>query len=154
VTFDARSTNRQTFGKKSFACLKGDPNNFGVTASPNASQWLKSTIHLVKNFETEIVTNSRNNNNINNDNSNNNNLDKTRRHAKELNETICQSDALQKVIFLQDNVTTGSDVTTGKDVTMERRLEIQNGIDVCSVLIEIPFGFYALVNVTFEYRGN
>jgi len=126
--------------------LKGDPNSFSVTASPNASQWLKSTIYLLKNFESETITNLADNNNINN--SKNNNSDKKRRHAKEANETICHSDVLQKVIFLQDNV------TSGNYVTMDRRFEIQNGNEVCSVLIEIPFGFYATVNVTFVEQGN
>ena len=62
-----------------------------------------------------------------------------------LSEKICSDEMLPKFI-LKD----GSD----NSVDFERRFEILNGIDVCSVMIEMPFGFNAMISVTLEKSGK
>ena len=133
LTFDARLRHKSLKPKNVFACLKDNPQHFIVGMSPNASQWLRSTLRLrikvddTPNLGTGVAA------------------EKQRRHTSELNETICQD--LLKVVF--QDATTSSEI-----VTLERRLEVISGLEECAVNIEMPFGYYAMLNISIEKKGT
>ena len=132
-TFDSRSRHKSLKAKNVFICLKDDPRHFSVSPSTNASQWLQSILRLrIKIGDTSNLRNGVA-------------QEKQRRHASELNETICQE--LLKVVF-QDAT------TSDESVYLERRLEVVNGFEVCSVNIEMPFGYYAILNISIEKKGK
>jgi hypothetical protein len=54
---------------------------------------------------------------------------------------------LLKVIF-QDAT------TSSESVTLERRLEVISGLEECAVNIEMPFGYYAMLNISIEKKGT
>ena len=134
-SFDVRTSASDKRGNNEFICLNDEPSHFVITVTANLPPWQRSVIHFRK---KNVVDN----------NSDFVNQKKLRRHVvmkRPLSEKICSDEMLPKFI-LKD----GSD----NSVDFERRFEILNGIDVCSVMIEMPFGFNAMISVTLEKSGK
>jgi hypothetical protein len=61
------------------------------------------------------------------------------------NETACRDASLHSVVV--QNVAL-------VDVGIERRLQVIDGDEVCSTVLELPFGYNAVVNVSIEKTGR
>ena len=134
-SFDVRTSASDKRGNNEFSCINGDPSHFVITVSANVPPWQRNVIHVrrknVVENNSEIV-----------------NQKKLRRHVvmkRPLSEKICSDEMLPK-FSLKDGI--------DNSVDFERRFEILNGIDVCSVMIEMPFGFNAMISVTLEKTGK
>ena len=78
---------------------------------------------------------------------------KQRRHVVHLrssedykNESVC-GEMFHEVVI--DNV-----VVDASDVTVSPRLDVRHGEELCSSVIEMPFGYNVVVNVSIKYLGN
>ena len=142
LTFDSR-LKRKSLERDGFHCISDDPENFNIAIKKNSSQWLKSSLKLRKRFKAEVVTSGFENTRPSNA------FEKQRRHAttiSSLNESVCVSDELHKVIF--------ENLSDDFDVTVLRRLEMEDSVEVCSTVVEMPFGYHAVVNISVIYFGK
>jgi hypothetical protein len=130
---DARTTSDKIRSNE-FRCINQDPLNYIITLLANQSRWEQSVLHFRKKtiFDNGSAFLKR---------------EMSRRHVvmkRPLSEKICSDEMLPKF-----NLKNGD-----KSVDFERRFEILNGIDVCSVMIEMPFGFIVMISVTLENNGK
>lgn len=140
LTYDSR-LKRKSLERNGFHCIGDDPQNFNVTIKKKVSPWLRSSLRLRKRSKAIETTSSLENAvqaKV---------VQKRRRHAipmSSLNESVCVSEVLQKVIVehLSD------------DVTILRRLDMEVSDELCTTIVEMPFGYHADVNISVKYFGE
>jgi hypothetical protein len=139
VTFDSRLKRKSP---DAFRCVADGPDNFVITAKPNASQALKSSLRLRRRHNSQTILSPGNG-------SASKITEKQRRSATPVipsNESVCSDDVLHRVFV--ENV---ADVA---DVTLDRRIELDGDAKVCSTFLQLPFGYDAQVHVVVERVGE
>jgi len=139
-TYDSR-LRRKSIDRYGFHCISDDPKNFNITIKKNVSQWLKSSLRLRRRSKAYVTASSLENVVPTKA------VEKRRRHAismSSLNESVCVNEVLQKVIL----------ENSSDDTTVLRRLEMEVSDEVCATVIEMPFGYHAVVNISVQYFGK